>query len=314
MAKIAKSLIEYIGNTPLLELVNFGKKLNISTPIIAKLELFNPAGSVKDRTALSMINDAEKKGILKQGGTIIEPTSGNTGVGIALIAACRGYKSIFTMPDTMSMERRTLLKALGAKVVLTTGTKGMMGAIEKANELHQNLENSFIPQQFENPANLEAHTSTANEIWKDTDGKVDFFIAGVGTGGTVCGVAKRLKELNPNIKAIAIEPAESPIISGGKAGQHNIQGIGANFIPKIYDASLIDEVITVKTEDAIRYSRILATSEGLMVGISSGAAVKGAMDIASRPENKDKCIVTLFPDTGERYLTTALYAFEEYPL
>ena len=313
---IAKQLTELIGNTPLLQLNKFSALKNIKDAnIIAKLEYFNPAGSVKDRIAASMVEDAEKKGLLKPGATIIEPTSGNTGVGLAFVAAVKGYKLIITMPDSMSQERRNLLKAYGAKLELTPGKDGMKGAVDKANELKNSIPGSVILQQFENPANPAIHVkTTGEEIWRDTEGKVDIFIAGVGTGGTVSGVGKLLKEKNPNVKVVAVEPASSPLLSGGKAGPHKIQGIGANFVPATFDRSVVDEIFTVENDDAIRTGRELAFNEGLLVGISSGAAVYAASQIAQRPENKGKNIVALLPDTGERYLSTVLFAFEDYPL
>ena len=315
MSNIANQLTELIGRTPLVRLNRFGKELNPGAEIVVKVESFNPGGSAKDRIALAMIEDAEKKGLLTPGATIIEPTSGNTGVGLALVAAVKGYKLILTMPDSMSIERRNLLKAYGAKIELTPGKDGMQGAVDKANELHAQTPGSFIPMQFDNPANPQRHyATTAEEIWKDTDGKVDIFVAGVGTGGTVSGTGKRLKELNPNVKIVAVEPASSPLITTGKAGPLKIQGIGANFIPKTYDASVVDEVLTVENDDAIRSGRRLAQEDGLLVGISSGAAAYAALQLALRPENKGKRIVALLPDTGERYLSTVLYAFEEYPL
>ena len=315
MAKIAKQLTALIGNTPLLELNKFSQEKGIETPIIAKVEYFNPGGSVKDRIALAMIEDAEKKGILKPGATIIEPTSGNTGVGLALVSAVKGYKLILTMPETMSVERRNLVKAYGATVKLTSGKDGMPGAIRAAEELRDSIPGSVILQQFENAANPAKHyATTGDEIWRDTDGKIDIFVAGVGTGGTVSGVGKRLKELNPNVKIVAVEPASSPVLNGGSSGPHKIQGIGAGFVPKTYDASVIDEVFDVENDDAIRTGRELAAQDGLLVGISSGAAAFAASEIAKRPENKGKTIVALLPDTGERYLSTVLYAFEEYPL
>ena len=315
MTKIAKQLTELVGNTPLLELSNFNKKKELPATVIAKLEYFNPAGSVKDRVALAMIEDAEAKGILQPGATIIEPTSGNTGVGLAFVSSAKGYHLILTMPDTMSLERRNLLKALGAKVVLTPGAEGMKGAIAKAEELQANTPGSWIPQQFANPANPAIHVkTTGEEIWRDTDGKVDFFVAGVGTGGTVSGVGLALKQHNPQVKVVAVEPASSPVLSGGKSGPHKIQGIGAGFVPDNYNPAVIDEVLTIDNDEAILASRQVAQSEGLLVGISSGAALAGAVRLAQRPENKGKTIVALLPDTGERYLSTVLYAFEEYPL
>ena len=315
MAKIAKQLTELIGNTPLLELNKFSAAKGLKTPIIAKVEFFNPGGSVKDRSALAMIEDAEKKGILKPGATIIEPTSGNTGVGLALVSAVKGYKLILTMPETMSIERRNLVKAYGAQVKLTKGSDGMTGAIKAAEELRDSILGSVILQQFENPSNPQRHyETTGKEIWDQTDGKVDIFIAGVGTGGTVSGIGKRLKENNPDVKIIAVEPASSPVLSGGNSGPHKIQGIGAGFVPKTYDANVIDEVFKVENDDAIRAGRQLAQEEGLLVGISSGAAAYAAVEIAKRPENANKKIVALLPDTGERYLSTVLYAFDEYPL
>lgn len=315
MAHIAKKLTDLVGNTPLLELSNFNASKELKAKIIGKLESFNPAGSVKDRIALAMIEDAEEKGTLKPGATIIEPTSGNTGVGLAFVSAAKGYKLILTMPETMSLERRNLLKALGATLVLTPGPEGMKGAIAKAEALRTETPGAIILQQFENPANPARHQkTTAQEIWRDTDGKVDIFVAGVGTGGTVSGVGKGLKEHNPAVKIIAVEPSDSPVLSGGKPGPHKIQGIGAGFIPKTYNGEVVDEIIQVGGDDAIRTSRELARTEGLLVGISSGAAAFAAVELAKRPENAGKTIVVLLPDTGERYLSTALYAFEEYPL
>ena len=315
MAKIAKQLTELIGNTPLLELTKFNATNHLAATIIAKLESFNPAGCVKERIALAMIEDAEAKGILKSGTEIIEPTSGNTGVGLAMVAAIKGYKLTLTMPETMSMERRNLLKAFGAHLVLTPGAEGMKGAINKALELKANTPNSFMPQQFENAANPAIHKkTTGEEIWRDTDGKIDIFVAGVGTGGTLSGVGEALRAHNPNIQLVAVEPAESPVLSGGKPGPHKIQGIGAGFVPPIYNSAIVDEVLTVSNDEAIRTARELTQQEGLLVGISSGAAVYGASILAKRPENKGKVIVTLLPDTGERYLSTVLYAFDEYPL
>jgi len=309
MAKIAKRLTDLIGNTPLLELTNFIKKNNLNAKIIAKLEYFNPAGSVKDRIGYGMIVDAEEKGLIHQDSVIIEPTSGNTGVGLAFVSAARGYRLILTMPETMSQERRNLLKALGAELVLTPGAEGMNGAIKKAEELAAEIPNSFIPQQFKNTANPEIHRrTTALEIWNDTDGQVDIFVAGVGSGGTITGVGEMLKEKNPNIKIIAVEPEVSPVLSGGKPGPGNkIQGIGAGFIPDILNLKIIDEVIPVKNEDAYETTRNLTKTEGLFVGISSGAAAFAATQVAKRPENAEKNIVVLLPDTGERYLSTDLY-------
>ena len=315
MAKIAKQLADLIGNTPLLELSKFSKAKGLDTPIIAKVEFFNPGGSVKDRIALAMIEDAEKKGLLKPGATIIEPTSGNTGVGLALVSAVKGYKLILTMPETMSIERRNLVKAYGAEVRLTSGKDGMPGAIKAAEALRDSIPGSIILQQFENGANPAKHYATTGpEIWEQTEGQIDIFVAGVGTGGTVSGVAKYLKEKNPNVKVIAVEPKSSPVLNGGQSGPHKIQGIGAGFVPKTYNGSLIDEVFDVENDDAIRAGRELAKHDGVLVGISSGAAAYAASEIAKRPENKGKTIVALLPDTGERYLSTVLYAFEEYPL
>ncbi len=312
---IAKKLTELIGNTPLLELGTFSAARGLKTPIIAKVEYFNPGGSVKDRIALAMIEDAEARGVLKPGATIIEPTSGNTGVGLALVSAVKGYRLILTMPETMSVERRNLVKAYGAEVVLTPGADGMKGAIAKAEALRDATPGSVILQQFENPANPAKHyASTGQEIWRDTDGKVDIFVAGVGTGGTVSGIGKALKEKNPDVKIVAVEPLSSPVLNGGKSGAHKIQGIGAGFVPKTYDADVVDEVFDVDNDDAIRTGRQLAQEQGLLVGISSGAAAFAAAEIAKRPENAGKRIVVLLPDTGERYLSTILYAFEDYPL
>lgn len=315
MLKVAKKLTDLIGNTPLLELSNFNNKKAVGATIIAKLEYFNPGGSVKDRIALAMIEDAEKQGILKPGSLIIEPTSGNTGVGLALVAAAKGYQLTLTMPETMSIERRNLLKALGANIVLTHGAAGMQGAIDKAEALRNENPGSVILQQFENPANPATHKrTTAEEIWRDTDGQIDIFVAGVGTGGTISGTGARLKELNPDIRIVAVEPAGSPVLSGGKPGPHKLQGIGAGFIPKTYDAKVVDQVIPVENDNAIRTSRELAQTEGLLVGISAGAATYAATQLAAQPENKGKRIVVLLPDTGERYLSTELYAFDTYPL
>lgn len=307
MAQIYQSLIDLIGNTPLVQLNNIMTDFNLKACILAKIESFNPGGSVKDRAALAMIKDAEQKGQLSPGALIIEPTSGNTGVGLAWIASLKGYKVVLTMPETMSIERQKLLKALGAEIILSPGAEGMAGAIKKAEELRDNTPGSIIIGQFDNPSNPEAHTSTtAQEIWRDTNGNIDFFVAGVGTGGTLCGTARGLKAHNPNIKAIAVEPAESPILSNGNAGPHKIQGIGANFIPKNYDASVVDEVATVKGDDAITTAQLLARREGIFCGISSGAALNAAIKIAQQPENEGKTIVVLLPDTGERYLSTEL--------
>ena len=315
MAKIAKKITDLIGNTPLVELEKYSESKGLDKPVIAKVEYFNPGGSVKDRIALAMIEAAEKDGTLKAGATIIEPTSGNTGVGLALVSAVKGYKLILTMPETMSVERRNLVKAYGAQVKLTSGKDGMPGAIKAAEELRKTIPGAVILEQFENPANPQKHyETTGKEIWEDTDGKVDIFVAGVGTGGTISGVAKYLKEKNPNVKIVAVEPATSPVLKGGKSGPHKIQGIGAGFVPKTYDANLIDEVFDVENDQAILAGRQLAQKDGLLVGISSGAAAFAATEIAKRPENKGKTVVTLLPDTGERYLTTVLYAFDEYPL
>ena len=315
MARIARQLTDLVGNTPLLEFSNFNASKGLKAQVIGKLEYFNPAGSVKDRIALAMIEDAEAKGLLRPGATIIEPTSGNTGVGLAFVSASKGYKLILTMPDTMSAERRNLLKALGAQLVLTPGAEGMKGAIAKAEELRDATPGSIILQQFENPANPAVRIrTTAEEIWRDTDGKVDLFVAGVGTGGTVSGVGAGLKAHNPNVQIVAVEPSDSPVLSGGKPGPHKIQGIGAGFIPKTYNGEVVDKILQVTNDDAIRTSRELAGKEGLLVGISSGAAVYAAVELAKLPENEGKTIVALLPDTGERYLSTVLYAFEEYPL
>ena len=315
MSQIAKQLTELIGNTPLLELNKYSKSKGLTTPLIAKVEFFNPGGSVKDRIALAMIEDAEEKGILKPGATIIEPTSGNTGVGLALVSAVKGYKLILTMPETMSVERRNLVKAYGAEVRLTPGKDGMKGAIAAAEALRDSIPGSVILQQFENAANPAKHYATTGpEVWQQTDGKVDIFVAGVGTGGTVSGTGKYLKEQNPKVKVVAVEPKASPVLNGGQSGPHKIQGIGAGFVPKTYNADIIDEVVDVENDDAIRTGREIAQQEGLLVGISAGAALFAAGELARRPENKDKKIVVLLPDTGERYLSTVLYAFEEYPL
>ncbi len=309
MSKIYKSLTELVGNTPLLELSNYEKKNELGATVIAKLEYYNPAGSVKDRIAKAMLDDAEAKGILKSDTVIIEPTSGNTGIGLASIAAARGYRLILTMPETMSIERRNLLKAYGAELVLTEGAKGMKGAIAKASELSQEIPNSFIPGQFDNPANPAVHKATTGpEIWEDTDGKVDFFVAGIGTGGTITGVGEFLKSQNPKVKVVAVEPNDSPVLSEGKSGPHKIQGIGAGFIPQVLNTGIYDEIIRVKNEDAFAIGRELSKTEGLLVGISSGAALWAATELAKRPGNKGKTIVVILPDTGERYLSTPLFS------
>lgn len=310
MSDIKESALELIGNTPILKLNNYSKKSGINdVTILAKLEYLNPAGSVKDRVALAMIEDAEKKGIIKEGATIIEPTSGNTGIGLAAVAAAKGYRAILTLPDTMSVERRTLLKAYGAEIVLTEGAKGMKGAIAKAEELNKEIEGSVILGQFENPANPAAHlASTGPEIWKQTDGKVDIFVAGVGTGGTVSGVGEYLKSQNPDVKVVAVEPATSPVLSKGTAGAHKIQGIGAGFVPETLNTKIYDEIITIENDDAFVEGKAFAVSEGILVGISSGAALKAAKLLAERPENKGKTIVVLLPDSGDRYLSTPLFA------
>ena len=315
MSKIAKQMTDLIGKTPLVALNKYSAFRGLKTPLVAKVEFFNPGGSVKDRIALGMVEAAEKDGTLKPGATIIEPTSGNTGVGLALVAAVKGYKLILTMPETMSVERRNLVKAYGAKVELTPGKDGMNGAIKAAEKLRDSIEGAVILGQFTNPANPQKHyDTTAVELWNDTDGDIDIFVAGVGTGGTLSGIGKYLKEKKPDVKIVAVEPSTSPVLSGGKSGPHKIQGIGAGFIPQTYPAEVVDEILTVDNDDAIRTGRQLAQQEGLLVGISSGAAVFAAAELALRPENKDKKIVVLLPDTGERYLSTALYAFDEYPL
>lgn len=315
MAKIYEKLTELVGRTPLLDLQRLAAKKNAQAQVVAKVEYFNPGGSVKDRIALNMIEDAEQKGILKPGSVIIEPTSGNTGVGLAWISRVKGYEAIIVMPETMSRERQNLLRAAGAKLVLTSGAKGMKGAIEEANRLKDETPGAVILGQFVNPANPDMHErTTGEEIWQDTDGKVDIFVAGVGTGGTVTGVGQALKKHNPNVKIVAVEPESSPVLSGGQPGAHKIQGIGAGFIPQTYDSQVIDEIIQVSNDNAILTGRELSLYEGLIVGISSGAATYAALQLAQRPENKGKRIVALLPDTGERYLSTQLYAFEEYPL
>lgn len=315
MAKIYEKLTELVGHTPLLDLKRLAAKKNAQAQVVAKVEYFNPGGSVKDRIALNMIEDAEQKGILKPGSVIIEPTSGNTGVGLAWISRVKGYEAIIVMPETMSRERQNLLRAAGAKLVLTSGAKGMKGAIEEANRLKDETPGAVILGQFVNPANPDMHErTTGEEIWQDTDGKVDIFVAGVGTGGTVTGVGRALKKHNPNVKIVAVEPESSPVLSGGQPGAHKIQGIGAGFIPQTYDSQVIDEIIQVSNDNAILTGRELSLYEGLIVGISSGAATYAALQLAQRPENKGKRIVALLPDTGERYLSTQLYAFEEYPL
>jgi len=312
MTKIAKNLTDLIGNTPLLELSNFNKKHQLSATIIAKLEYFNPAGSVKDRIGLAMIEAAEKQGLLNKDSVIIEPTSGNTGIALAFVAAAKGYRLIIALPETFSIERRNLLRALGAELILTPGSEGMKGAIRIATELAEKTPNSFLPQQFKNPANPEIHRkTTAEEIWRDTDGEVDIFIAGIGTGGTITGVAEVLKKRNPDIKIVAVEPTDSPVLSGGNPGPHKIQGIGAGFIPDVLNTTVYDEIIRVPNDQAFETSRQLARTEGLLVGISSGAATYAALEVAKRPENRWKKIVVILPDTGERYLSTALYQFEE---
>ncbi|HBT65206.1 MAG TPA: cysteine synthase A [Ruminococcaceae bacterium] len=309
MARIYKSLIELIGATPLLELSNFEKKLELKATVLGKLEYFNPAGSVKDRIAKAMIEDAEARGVLKTGSVIVEPTSGNTGIGLASVAAAKGYRIILTMPETMSIERRNLLKAYGAELVLTEGTKGMKGAIDKADELAKEIPNAFIPGQFENPANPAVHRATTGpEIWNDTDGKVDILVAGIGTGGTITGVGEYLKSQNPDIRVIAVEPTDSPVLSEGRSGPHKIQGIGAGFVPDVLNTKVYDEIVLVKNEEAFAAGRELSHTEGLLVGISAGAAVWAAAQVAKRPENAEKTIVVILPDTGERYLSTPMFA------
>jgi len=311
LAKIAQNLTDLIGNTPLLELRNYGASLGLEAKLIAKLEYFNPLGSVKDRIGYAMIKDAEDRGELTKGSVIVEPTSGNTGIALAFVAAAKGYRLILTMPDTMSVERRSLLKALGAEIVLTPGAEGMSGAIRKAEEIVAETENSFMPQQFNNPANPEIHRrTTAEEIWRDTDGQVDIIVGGVGTGGTITGTGEVIKARKPDVRLIAVEPADSPVLSGGKPGPHKIQGIGAGFVPDVFNREIIDEIFTVKNEEAFETSRKLAKTEGLLVGISSGAAAFAATEAAKRPENKGKTIVVILPDTGERYLSTPLFLEE----
>lgn len=315
MTKIAENLTMLVGNTPLLKLNRFAKTEGAVANIVVKLESFNPLGSVKDRIALSMIVDAEKNGTINENSVLIEPTSGNTGIGLAFVSSIKNYRLILTMPETMSIERRNLLKALGAELVLTPGSEGMKGAIAKAKELQAEIPNAVILQQFENQANPQIHyDTTGEEVWRDTDGIIDIFVSGVGTGGTVSGTGKRLKELNPNIKVVAVEPADSPVLSGGNPGPHKIQGIGAGFIPGTYNGSVVDRIIPVSNDYAILTSRKLAKLEGLLVGISSGAAAYAALQLAKEPENSGKTIVAILPDTGERYLSTLLYAFDEYPL
>ena len=308
MSAVYKGMLGLVGNTPLIEVVNIEKKLGLTATVLAKLEYFNPAGSVKDRIAKAMIEDAEAKGLLKEGSVIIEPTSGNTGIGLAAIAAAKGYRTILTMPETMSVERRSILKAYGAEIVLTEGSKGMKGAIAKAEELAKEIPGSFIPGQFVNPANPAAHyAATGPEIWKDTDGKVDIFIAGVGTGGTLTGVGRYLKEQNPAIKIVALEPEDSPVLSEGRSGAHKIQGIGAGFVPKVLDTGIYDEIYKASSQEAFKTAKLLAKTEGISVGISSGASLSCAIELAKKPENKGKVIVALLPDSGDRYYSTALF-------
>ena len=315
MSNIAQNLTQLIGNTPLLEVQQIEKAEQLKARVLVKIESFNPGGSVKDRIALAMINDAEQSGALRPGGMIIEPTSGNTGIGLAWVSSVKNYQLVLTMPDTMSVERMNLLKALGARLVLTPGSEGMKGAIRRAEELRDENPGAIILQQFANPANPAMHErTTAEEIWRDTDGRVDIFVAGVGTGGTLCGTARGLKRHNPALKAVAVEPSDSAVLSGHPAGPHKIQGIGAGFVPGNYDPEVVDQIITVTSDDAIRASRLAARSEGLLVGISSGAAIHAAIELARLPENEDKTIVAILPDTGERYLSTLLYAFDDYPL
>ena len=315
MSNIAQNLTQLIGNTPLLEVQQIEKAEQLKARVLVKIESFNPGGSVKDRIALAMINDAEQSGALRPGGMIIEPTSGNTGIGLAWVSSVKNYQLVLTMPDTMSVERMNLLKALGARLVLTPGSEGMKGAIRRAEELRDENPGAIILQQFANPANPAMHErTTAEEIWRDTDGRVDIFVAGVGTGGTLCGTARGLKHHNPALKAVAVEPSDSAVLSGHPAGPHKIQGIGAGFVPGNYDPEVVDQIMTVTSDDAIRASRLAARSEGLLVGISSGAALHAAIELARLPENEGKTIVAILPDTGERYLSTLLYAFDDYPL
>lgn len=315
MEKAAKDITQLIGNTPIMELNRYSQDIGLKRPIMAKIEFFNPGGSVKDRIALAMVEDAEHKGLLREGSTIIEPTSGNTGIGLAMVAAMKGYRLILTMPETMSAERRALVRAYGAKVVLTDGAKGMKGAIDEAKRLRNEIPGAVIPQQFENPANPEIHyRTTGPEIWRQTDGHIDIFVAGVGTGGTISGTGRYLKEMNHKVKIIGVEPKDSAVLSGGQAGPHKIQGIGAGFVPKTYNAQVVDEIIPVDNDDAIRTGRLLACREGLLTGISAGAAVYAAGQLALREEYRGKTIVALLPDNGERYLSTVLFDWERYPL
>lgn len=315
MSKIARNLLELVGHTPLVELAGYSRRYALPRPLVAKVESFNPSGSVKARTALALVEEAERRGVLRPGATLIEPTSGNTGVGLAMVAAIKGYHLILTMPESMSVERRNLLRALGAEIILTPASGGMAASMARARELHDAIPGSFIPGQFDNPANPQVHfLTTGEEIWQDTDGQVDVFVAGVGTGGTVSGVARLLKQRKPSVHVVAVEPASSPVLEGGQAGPHRIQGIGANFVPGNYDASVVDEVLPVPDDEALRGGRDLSLTEGLLAGISSGAALYAARQLALRPAFADKLIVVLLPDTGERYLSTDLYAFDTYPL